>query len=170
MKNIIIINGYPHSGKDNFVEYCKAYAKIFNIKVYNISTVDKIKKIAKKLGWDGKKDDIGRKFLSELKRISIEYNDGPFVYTINKINKKIKNNSLFFVHCREASEIEKFKEYYKDNILTLYLDKDVYIPDNESDKNVKNYKYDVYINANVSKIELFELAKDFILKIQNDDF
>ena len=61
-KNIIVINGTGGSGKDTFVEYVSKYAK-----VYNFSSVDKVKEIAKLIGWTGTKTDKDRKFLSDLK-------------------------------------------------------------------------------------------------------
>ena len=45
-KKIIVINGTGGSGKDTFVEYVSKYAK-----VYNFSSVDKVKEIAKLIGW-----------------------------------------------------------------------------------------------------------------------
>lgn len=49
-KKIIVINGTGGSGKDTFVEYVSKYAK-----VYNFSSVDKVKEIAKLIGWTGTK-------------------------------------------------------------------------------------------------------------------
>ena len=57
MKNIVIINGYGGSGKDTFVEFVSKYNK-----VYNFSSVDKVKEIAKLIGWNGKKEEKDRKF------------------------------------------------------------------------------------------------------------
>ena len=62
---IIVINGYPMSGKDEFTTYCKEILKRKTIQSYNISTVDKVKEIAKLMGWDGEKTPKARKFLSD---------------------------------------------------------------------------------------------------------
>ena len=83
-KQRIIINGTGGSGKDTFVEYVAKYTKVFNF-----SSIDVIKEIGslqvyKKIqglewlaeyGWQGKKTEKDRKFLSELKRIWEEYNE-----------------------------------------------------------------------------------------------
>ena len=106
MKQVIIINGNAKSKKDTFVYFCKKYCKNMDIKVYNFSTVDKVKKVAKKLGWDGQKTDEARKFLADMKRIWTNYNNGPFDSTIKRIEKKITDKSIFFIHCREP---KKFK-------------------------------------------------------------
>ncbi|NPV12999.1 MAG: hypothetical protein HPY57_14630 [Ignavibacteria bacterium] len=162
MIQVILINGHPKSGKDKFVWYCKKYCKTMGIKVYNFSTVDKVKKVAKKLGWDGSKTDEARKFLADMKRIWTSYNDGPFKSTIKRIEKKINERSIFFIHCREPEEIKKFVDYYGDIITTLYLDKPGHVPDNPADKNVKNYKYQHWLDSNVSDDELQVCAENWI--------
>ena len=50
MKRIIILNGYPKSGKSLFATYLQeAYSK-HNIKAHNVSSVDNVKKAAILLG------------------------------------------------------------------------------------------------------------------------
>lgn len=162
MIQVVIINGHPKSGKDKFVWFCKKYCKKMDIKIHNFSTVDKVKKAAKKLGWDGEKTDEARKFLADVKRVWTSYNDGPFNTTVERIDKKYKENSIFFVHCREPKEIKKFATHYGESMITVYLDKPGHIPDNTADKNVKNYNYDHYIDSNISDEELQESAIKWI--------
>ena len=69
-KAVIVINGAGGVGKDTL---CDLAAKHF--KVYNVSSITPIKEIAALCGWDGSKDDRSRKFLADLKQISVEYND-----------------------------------------------------------------------------------------------
>lgn len=173
---IILINGANRSGKDNFVEF---FIKHYEFKATNMSTIDIIKEIAKKhFGWNGKKTDEARKFLSEIKRIWAEYNNGPFNYMIEEINKhykkltkKDKQNFIYFIHCREPHEIQKFKDKYGDKCITVLLkrnertDKNK-IADNESDKNVDKYNYDRTIQNNGSKIDLELDAVKFVDEIR----
>ena len=80
-KKIVIINGSGGVGKDTFVDFCKEFTN-----VRNISSVDKVKEAAKILvNWNGEKDEKSRKLLSDLKRISVEYNDYPNVYIKDSI-------------------------------------------------------------------------------------
>ena len=72
-KNIIIINGTGGSGKDTFVEFVSKYNKVLNF-----SSVDKVKEIAKLIGWTGAKEEKDRKFLSDLKKLTTDYNDMSF--------------------------------------------------------------------------------------------
>ena len=61
---IFIINGSGGCGKDTFVElFSKHYGPD---KVWNYSSVDKVKRIAKEIGWTGAKTEKDRKFLSDL--------------------------------------------------------------------------------------------------------
>jgi dephospho-CoA kinase len=150
---IIILNGSAHRGKDQFVNFFKKHYKFTCI---NWSTIDKVKEISKKyFGWDGKKTDESRKFLSDIKKIWSEYNNGPFntiikqISRYNRNHKKDKEYTVYFIHCREPYEIQKFVDKYGKKCITVLLIRDDReVPNNDSDKNVANYKYDYIINNN----------------------
>ena len=61
---VLIVNGAPQAGKTTFNEMLKDMAD-GEVKIY--SSIDYVKMIAFTLGWDGIKDDKGRKLLSDLK-------------------------------------------------------------------------------------------------------
>lgn len=160
---VILINGSNRTGKDKFV---KIFSRLSGRKVFEISTVDHIKKIAKKLGWDGVKDDKGRLFLVNLKKACVEYDNGPFNLVIKKIKKKQADVS--FVHCREPEEINKFKEHYGDDLITVLMIKDDReVANNDSDRNVKNYEYDYYIDNNGTVEDLEKNVAEFVEKIKD---
>ena len=80
-KHIFIINGCGGVGKDTFVklvseELDKTMKKLHT--VTNFSSVDKVKELAKKIGWKGEKSERDRKFLSDLKILVSDYSDMPF--------------------------------------------------------------------------------------------
>ena len=80
MKEIIVINGTGACGKDSFVKYVENYAS-----VYNFDSVHKIKLLAELIGWNGvSKTEKDRKFLSDLKQLTKDYNDMPY----NEIKKE----------------------------------------------------------------------------------
>jgi len=167
---IIVINGSARSGKDQFANFIKKYHK----KCVNWSTIDKVKKVSKRnFDWDGKKTDDARKFLSEMKRIWSEYNNGPFndvVEKIDKHNKKLdkkeKKDFIYFIHCREPHEIQKFLDKYGNECLTLLLRRDDReVPDNYSDKNVDNFDYNYVIENKGNKKDLEQEAVKFLKKI-----
>lgn len=163
MKQIIIINGSGGVGKDTFVEYCSKYAKVFNI-----SSVDKVKEAAKVLaGWKGEKDEKSRKLLSDLKEIGIRYNDAPLRYISNMVEKfKESENELMFVHIRECEEIEKCQKKTKAKTLLITNKNVEVIVSNHSDKDVANYTYDYYIKNDGTLKQLEETAKRFVAQLR----
>jgi len=173
----VVISGANNSGKDQFSDY---FIKHYENKSISMSTIDRIKDLSTKyFGWNGKKTEESRKFLSEMKRIWSEYNNGPFLDMIKKINshysklnKKNKQNIVYFIHCREPNEIQKFKDKYGDNCKTILLKRDdrtisKSIANNDSDKNVDNYNYDLIIQNNGDKLDLELKAIKFVEEIRN---
>lgn len=167
---VIIINGTSCVGKDKFVSYFKEVSN--GLRVKNYSSIDRVKQISEIcFGWNGKKDDKSRLLLSEMKRIWSEYNDGPFNIIKNKINTDIKytkgkgkgvSNNIYFLHVREPEEISKIKNFYGNDCITILIKKDVvHIPNNNSDKNVENFKYEYNVDNNGSEKELKNKAKRF---------
>ncbi len=169
---VIIINGSNQSGKDQFANFFK---KHYDYKSVNWSTIDKVKKILKRnFGWNGKKTDESRRFMSEVKRVWSDFNNGPFEDMVNKISKYNANlpkgerqNIVYFIHCREPHEIQKFVDKYGKKCLTVLLKKDDReVANNDSDKNVANYEYDFYIDNNGDKKELEKQVLEFIETIK----
>lgn len=152
-KTVIIINGKGGVGKDTL---CDMAAKHF--KVTNVSSITPIKAIARICGWKGEKDDKSRKFLSDLKSLLIEYGDLPNKYLIGEYEAfKSLDNEILFVHIREASEIQKFKDSIGSDCITLLVERNTVVKNwgNSSDDNVEQYKYD-YIFPNNNLLETTE--------------
>nr|WP_300837723.1 hypothetical protein [uncultured Acetatifactor sp.] len=141
---VIIINGRGGVGKDTLCSFAgKKY------RVTNISAITPIKEIAHQYGWNGEKDSKSRKFLADLKKTFIEYNDLPFQYLMTEYRRFLhSSNQILFVHIREGEEIDKFKNYVKIPCITLLIRRNL-VKDwgNPSDDDVENYNYDyVYDN------------------------
>ena len=168
---IYIINGFPRSGKDVFCEYVN---KIMGTPVEGtiISTVDPIKNIAKQIGWDGKKTPAVRKFLSELKKLTKEFNNYPVEYVkkeVANIKKTFsywlleENEYAIFIMCREPEEIEELKQIF--NAKTILMRRpgvEKLEQSNQSDTDVLNYKYDYEIDNSSGLYQLAEAALEFI--------
>ena len=158
-KSIIIINGTGGAGKDTFVSFCSEF-----VKVLNVSSVDKVKEAAKILvGWNGEKDEVSRKLLVDLKKLSVDYNDAPTKY-IKSMSDNFKNSDeeLMFVHIREAEEIEKTKKLLNAKTLLITNPRVQLITSNDSDGKVNEYKYDYYISNDGTLEDLKYKAKQFI--------
>lgn len=161
-KRIVIINGSGGVGKDTFVEFCRIFTG-----VKNISSVDKVKEAARVLvGWNGEKDEKTRKFLSDLKQLSIDYNDYPLVYIEDQVKEFKANNTqtIMFIHIREISEIEKVKKAVNAKTLLITNKRVEKIETNKSDANVDKFQYDYYIENDGTLDELKEKAKIFIME------
>lgn len=161
-KKIVIINGSGGVGKDTFVEFCSEFA---NVK--NISSVDKVKEAAKILvNWNGEKDEKGRKFLADLKQISIDYNNYPMTYIKEQADEFKKNDGqdIMFIHIREINEIEKVKELLNAKSLLITSNRVAKILTNSADANVDQFNYDYYIKNDGTLEELKEKAKSFVME------
>lgn len=168
MKQIFIINGSGGSGKDSFIDILD---KQFWEKcaVANYSSVTKVKEIAKAIGWDGSKTERDRKFLSDLKLLTTEYNDMP----MNDMKKMatyfmgidIPVPRIMFLHIREPEEIAKaINEFKKYNAKAILIKRDSikHITSNMADKNVYDYDYDIVIDNDGTLEELKEKARCFM--------
>lgn len=166
MIKVVVINGRGGSGKDTFISYCQKHYQ----EIINISTIDEIKSVARTIGWNGKKDEKGRKLLSEIKRILKEYNDKPYREISKKINSIIENDrssflsnkfTILFVHSREPEEIARLVEDF--NASTLLVNSSLKITlGNNSDDQVEQYVYDYVIKNDRTKKDLEKEAKSFI--------
>lgn len=171
---IIVVNGYPESGKDTFVNFCRnivgeAYCK-------NISTVDFVKYIAAKCGWDGTKTAKNRKFLSDMKDLLTEWNDVPF----QKVKKEIDffrkdlesygvdKHGIVFIHCREPKEIERFEKELGAKSVFIDREKSKKKQSNHADSKVENHSYTYKIDNNEDLEHLKEGAKTFIKILRNE--
>ena len=160
-KIIIIINGTGGSGKDTFVEFCSKYTKVMNF-----SSIDKVKEIAKLIGWNGGKTDKDRKFLSDLKKLTTEYNDMAF----NSIKECVtrfndSDDKLLFIHIREPEEIKRAANSFNTKTLLVKRKGLLNIQTNYSDANVDAFDYD-YVIENTTLEELDNQAHNFVKKLE----
>lgn len=157
MKNIVVINGTGGCGKDTFIKLISKYKK-----VYNFSSIDKVKEIARIIGWDGTKDEKSRKFLSDLKNLTKEYNDMPYNCTKEAIeNFKNSDCEIMFIHIREPEEIKRIVDTFGAKTLFIKRENLNEITSNSSDGRVSKYKYD-YSILNTTLEEYEKKACEFI--------
>ncbi len=163
-KTVIVINGAGGIGKDTLCAFAQKH-----FKVMNVSSITPIKEIAAMCGWGGEKTDKARKFLSDLKALSVEYNDFPTVWAMKKYNEFLESDfEIMFVHIREAEEISKFVKATDGRAKTLLIrggermKKSNY--GNVSDDGVENYTYDYYY---VNDKTLEEAERDFVEFLKN---
>ena len=148
-KIVIIINGKGGAGKDAI---CDIVSRCFG--TMNVSSIDPIKEIARAHGWQGEKDGKSRKFLADLKRVFIEYNDLPNKYLKRKYDEFLSDPDkvILFVHIREADQIDAFKEVVGIRCVTLLVRRDEGVLGNTSDDQTEDYDYD-YRYENTGTLE-----------------
>jgi hypothetical protein len=165
MHKIVIINGMARAGKDSVAVLSTNFAF-----VENVSSVDLIYEFMNLMGWNGEKDERTRKFMSDLKLLMTEYNDIPFKYLMDKINefkitiKGMKEPCIIYLQVREPNEIQKLKEYYGEECVTLIVkNKNIIdITSNMADANVNNYEYDHVINNDGTLKDLKIAVESFV--------
>jgi len=102
---VVVINGRSSVGKHTLIEHISNYYE-----VRNVSSVTPIKDAAMNVGWDGIKDEAGRRLLGDLKATLVRYNDSPTKYVVGEYKKFVAvEQDIMFVHIREPEEIAKFR-------------------------------------------------------------
>lgn len=168
---VLIINGFPQSGKDLMCTIAEDYYDTINY-----STVDTVKDIADQMGWNGIKTDKNRDMLSALKDFYTEWFDGPYNECVKIINEEIIDDEgdrwadYIFMHVREPVEINRLIEYCSENNVECYAvfveRKDAETPyGNHADKDVKNLRYDCIIRNNGTKERFKENVLNFLNSI-----
>ncbi len=136
MKKVIIING-AGIGKYEFLNKLKETENFTTL-----SSVSKVKEIAKFLGWSGKSlSEKDRKLISNIKDAYSEYNNGP----IKDIIKGIENSKteLNIVLSREKFDNDQLRNHFKNIKIVLFSrvgQKAKF--KNHADQGIYNYNYD----------------------------
>lgn len=166
---IIVINGQPRAGKDQFVTFCQKHCYW----CFNISTVDFVKEVAMTCGWDGTKTPKNREFLSNLKDLLTEWNDVPY----KKVEREIQlaagrmeshnfnpdTDGIVFIHCREPEEIARFvEEMGAKSLLMRRPAVESNEQSNHADSEVFNFDYDYTMVNDGSLFDLEVKAVHFL--------
>ncbi len=166
---VLAINGAPGSGKTTFENMLKERMGAYYC---SRSTIDFVKEIATKCGWDGTKTLENRKFLSDLKDLLTSYNDGP----MRDIKRCLENFEddlrlhhvedqphIFVSDLREPAGLQRFKdEYDAITILIRRAAAEGQEQSNHADAEVFNFNYDIIIENNGDLKELQDKAKRFL--------
>lgn len=156
---VVVINGRSGVGKDSLIEFA---AREMNVR--NVSSIDRVKKLALGAGWDGVKDERGRQLLIDLKQALIDYNDLPTKYMIEEYNDfKKSDDDIMFVHIREPEEIRKLENYIP-CVTLLITRKNAGKFNLSQDDNLHKFKYD-YVFENDKPIE--KSGPEFVQWLKN---
>ena len=170
---IICVNGFARSGKDSFCNYAFYNRGM----VYPYSTIDEIKLIATRLGWDGVKDAKGRKLLSDLKDCLTAYNDIPTQHLLKQMKARLSifkyeeaKDVIFLVQMREPEEINRWKKEFGARSLLISRPNVETEWGNHADDNVLQANYDYYLINTEGLDEWEDQAIAFIDRIRKEDW
>ena len=160
MIRVVVINGYPESGKDLFGGLCDIYRKS-----YTICTSTPMKEAMSLLGWDGVKTDEVRNALYDMKVMSNKLFNTTQQYVLKTLCKikleRVGSDGIVFIQSREPKEIDWFvKALGAETLLITRLGK--YAGNNASDMFVEDYDYDTIITNNGSIKDLEDKAESFV--------
>lgn len=165
MKKIFITNGMARSGKDTFAQFLGEL-----VPVMKYSSIDVIKDVATKCGWDGGKTEKDRKFLSDLKDLTTQYSDLAFrsIEGAVKVFYKYSQAQVMLIDIREPEEIERAKEAFGAETILIYNANIPIIESNHADANVFKYPYDHVVYNNGTLDEFKEEVRKFAVDILVD--
>lgn len=163
-KHIFITNGTGGCGKDTFASMVDEI-----VSTVKISSIDRVKQIARLCGWNGEKTEKDRKFLSDLKLLTTEYSDMPFLsierlvgfFMDDYCNPK---HQVLLIDIREPDEIERVKREFGAKTILIKNDRVAPITSNMADANVNNYEYDIVIENNGTLDDLRDTTRKFVDK------
>lgn len=171
---VLVINGHAESGKSTFVKFCKQH-KLAD--VYEFSMVDAAKAMARIIDWDeSKKENKDRNFLSNLKDLIDEYNDGSYEYVKFQMENFVyphdsNKEVIVFIHARELKDIARLKEefnaksvvvrrkFVEDKKIENHADSEWWMPD---------YDYTIINNSDLEYLE--KTSKQFMDYILQEDW
>ena len=170
---IYIVNGAPGCGKTTFEQYVQ---EAIGEDVRIFSTVDSIKVAAKYLGWDGTKTPKNRKFLSDLKQLWIEWDDGVMKDMIRRLANVKRSYEIYdmpddravvFIDSREPAEIDRFKRELGARTILINRGPRAAYEEilNSSDRDVDKYDYDIYVD-NIGDLDMLRRAVDEFIEME----
>lgn len=161
---VYIINGVGGSGKSTFVSILSE----LNPSIKEISTVDKVKEVAKLAGWDGEKDGKGRRFLADIKDAMDAYGK----LSQKNVDKVIEEDPyhIYFVNARSNYDIDYFKQRWNAKTILVERPGSPIFFSNHADAGVMDYNYDIVIYNGGNLESLRHQAIQFLLNEENIKF
>ncbi|TCU34049.1 hypothetical protein [Rhizobium azibense] len=171
-KVIVIVNGYPLSGKDTFTDLAGELFANFGWGAYAMSSIDFIKKITKDAGISEEpKTPEKRALWAELKAAFEKYDRFSSRQTMQRMEHQMfqspREKQIGFIHVREPEAIAFMKTIAPCEFVTVLVDR----PDaervmsNAADRDVENYPYDYVINNKFDLAALKSTTQNFVQEI-----
>jgi hypothetical protein len=147
---IAIVNGYPRSGKDTFVDFAGERFTQFGWAAFSASSIDMVKEITAGLGVEEEpKTPEKRALWAEVKQALEKYDHLTSRAVISQIGHAMFQSAaprrIGFIHVREPEAIEFMRSIAADfEFMTVFVDRPAAerITSNTSDMKVEKFEYD----------------------------
>lgn len=175
---LILVGGRAGEGKTTFSRFCRdILVDEFNKTAEIVAFARGVKDTATFMGWDGVKDDKGRRLLQAVGNAGREYNSNIWVdFTINKIDPIYESVDYIFIDdWRFPNERERILTRF-DNVMAIRIKRPVefhalygrpsYNDISESSL-PDDYPYDFIIDNITNGLDsLNQLAREFATKLR----
>lgn len=119
-------------------------------------------------GWDGVKDNKGRRFLSDIKD-AMDFYDNLSWKNVDKVIES-NPNYIYFVNARSNYDIDYFKKKWNAKAILVERPDTPLIFSNHADAGVMDYQYDIIIHNDGDIQTLHKYAMQFLLNEGNIKF
>lgn len=176
-KTLALINGAAENGKDTFIDYVQRQLhERSEALVFNESSIDPVKKAMQTfLGWDGEsKEDHDRACMAAIKAAWDKYYQGTVNHCMHRTSNVFhftQGSLLLFYHVREPANIEDILREFKGrfgtindfNVITVLVHGKERVTkyNNDADRNVEAFEYDLLIDNDGTPDELRAKALGF---------
>jgi len=161
---VFVVNGYPRSGKGEFVDRVKKIGEARKMKISSTSMIDPVKQLLREhyIWSPSQKKEKDRNFLSNMKDLLDEYCDYSFGQVkLDIICSGALSEDAIFIDAREPEDIKRLQEKF--HAMTIFIRRDNHeTATNHADTEVENFTYDIEIDNNGTLEDLEEAAKAFI--------
>lgn len=166
MKKIILVNGKATAGKDTFYKYVKEnYLLHSTKKCVRMAFADELKKYLLERGWNGKKDEEGRKLLQYTgDNLKSRYGQDYFANIILEEIDESDADIIIITDWRYENEYKIIKSKY--DVVTVHINRIGLVPNDthSSENSLDNFNFD-YIIINSGKKDFIQVIEDIIFSI-----
>jgi dephospho-CoA kinase len=160
---VILLIGKAGVGKD------ESYKCIRNLypTAERYAFADRLKVFAYEMGWDGRKDERGRKLLQGIGNTVREYKEGFWALNVVNIIKQEMPNIAVITDCRFPNEIQIMKDHFRD-VTTIKIVRDVDEMDDISEHALDDYKPNYTVSNDGTIADLQNSLKDVLERRFNE--
>lgn len=161
---VILLIGKAGVGKD---ESYKCIKELYPV-AERYAFADRLKIFAYEMGWDGRKDERGRKLLQGIGQTVRAYKEGFWALKVAKAVEHDMPEIAVITDCRFPNEIQIIKNYFRD-VTTIRIIRDGVAEINDISENALNdYEPDFTIDNNGTVLDLQNSLKE-VLNVRFSD-